>query len=99
MKDYMVYCATDGKGNTYYGFTTDLKKRINEHFRSFYGTKSHTSRDMLSYWAREHNIHPKDWSYTVLFHCNDKAMALKLKKDCVRNDPNSINYVYKFTSD
>ena len=99
MTEYIVYCATDNYGYNYYGFTTNLKKRIMEHARSFYGTKSHTSRDMLSERAKEIKQHPSDWKYNVIFHCNDKATAIKLKKECVRKDPNSINYIYKYTED
>lgn len=99
MPNWKVYKATYD-GYTYYGITTDLKKRRLEHIRR-YSTGEwqglHPSVNALSRKAREIGVSPAHWDFTIIAEFDSKSDALDLKAKLVREDEASINILYKWT--
>lgn len=95
---YIVYKATYGR-YVYYGITTSLKKRRLDHIRNYsivhYGSTSNYSKDRLTTTARMIGVSPAQWEFTVVYDGLSKSDALSLKAMMVRQDDNSINFVYK----
>lgn len=85
----------------YYGYTKDVKNRREQFIRNYsiknYKSNSVYSYDMLTDVAKKIGVSPSKWRFQTIYEFPDKESALSFKAECVRNNPYSINYVYKHT--
>ena len=94
METYTVYKA-EYDGYVYYGYTKNLKKRRQQMIRNYSivnrRSMANYSNDALSRKAKQIDVSPKKWKYTVLEDGLSKEYAIELRWILVNNDARCIN--------